>query len=67
MKPVISTETTLTLKLSHTEIGSLLRDHLKAIPSDWTYCSIEVKGKGVSEGAEFIVKCSQSGHSIPKP
>lgn len=49
----ITTETTLNIYLNNQEIINIAKS-LKMIPENWDFFSVEVKGNGVSQGANFI-------------
>lgn len=51
----IDTETTITVVLSNQDIVDIAKN-LSLIPKDWTFYSVEVKGNGTSQGANFIFK-----------
>ena len=49
----ITTETTLNIYLNNQEIIDIAKN-LKMIPENWDRFSVEVKGNGASQGANFI-------------
>lgn len=55
----IETETTITVTLSNQEIIDIIKN-LNIIPPDWDLFSIEVKGHGISCGANIVLKQTTS-------
>lgn len=49
----ITTETTFNICLSNQEIIDIAKS-LKMIPENWNLFSVEVKGNGISQGANII-------------
>lgn len=55
MKKRISVETTISVELTAQDLERYIRQE-SLIPKDWKYFSTNIIGKGVSQGAELVIK-----------
>lgn len=54
MTKYITTETVINTELSAQDIINISK-YLGIIPNDWEFYSVEIKGNGISNGANIIV------------
>lgn len=61
MKKLTTVDTTIVVELSAQDILDYA-DHMKVVPADWKFYSLELVGKGISDGGKLIIRHSANHH-----